>query len=195
MTPGVGCIRDATRPRPGRRARVGSGLTLLELLIGLTIGALLMLLAGPGYRRWIADAEVRDRVEALVNGMGMARAEAIKRGLRVNLCQSDDGAHCTDSGRWEAGWLVYADENHNGDLDPDETVIRTQGPARPGITARGNKPVAKYVSYTSLGQTRMQNGALQMGTFTICRSGHNIVEVVLANGGRVRVDRTKVPCP
>jgi len=34
-----------------------------------------------------------------------------------------------------------------------------------------------------------------MGTFTVCRSGQKEVDVVLANGGRVRVDRTKVPCP
>jgi type IV fimbrial biogenesis protein FimT len=172
-----------------------AGFTLLDLLITLTIGALLMLMAIPSYRSWIADMELRDRVEALVEGLGLARAEAIKRNARVNLCHSADGVQCAGIGSWETGWLIYADANHNGELDDDETVIRVVRQARPGITVHGNRPVADYVSYTSIGHARMINGALQMGTFIVCRTGHNAVDVVLANGGRVRVDRTKRRCP
>ena len=46
------------------------------------------------------------------------------------------------------------------------------------------------MSYTSLGHARMLNGALQMGTFTVCRSGQRALHVVLANSGRVRTERT-----
>jgi hypothetical protein len=41
----------------------------------------------------------------------------------------------------------------------------------------------------------MANGALQMGTFTVCRHGARAVDVVLANGGRVRVSRSGAACP
>jgi len=51
------------------------------------------------------------------------------------------------------------------------------------------------VSYTPLGRARMLNGALQMGTFTLCRSGQNALEIVLANSGRVRVVKTGDRCP
>ena len=54
--------------------------------------------------------------------------------------------------------------------------------------------MSQYVSYTSYGHARMTNGALQMGTLTVCRPGSKAVDVVLANGGRVRVDRTKAKC-
>jgi type IV fimbrial biogenesis protein FimT len=181
--------------RRGHHCRFVAGFTLLDLLIAIAIGAVLVLMAVPSYRAWIADIELRDRVEALVNALSLARAEAIKRDARVNLCHSADGAQCAATGSWETGWLIYADANHNGDLDADETVIRVEGPARSGITVQGNRPVADYVSYTGLGHTRMINGALQMGTFAICRAGHNAVDVVLANGGRVRVSRTTRPCP
>lgn len=175
--------------------RRSPGFTLLDLLVSLAIGALLLGLGVPGYRAWIADMELRDRVEALVEAMSYARAEAIKRGQRVNLCPTRDGAHCATDGRWEAGWLLFADANHDGDRDDDETIVRREGPAPRGITVRGNRPVAGYVSYTAFGQTRMVSGALQMGTFTICRAGARAVDVVLANGGRVRVDRTRAACP
>ena len=190
----LGHARASGSPRrPGLTAT--AGLTVVELLIAIAIGALLLLMAVPSYQAWIADMEVRDRVEALVEALSLARSEAIKRNGRVNLCHSADGMQCAETGGWETGWLVYGDANHNGELDGDETVIRVERQARPGITVHGNRPVADYVSYTAVGHTRMINGALQMGTFTVCRTGHKAIDVVLANGGRVRVDRTSLPCP
>ncbi len=58
-----------------------------------------------------------------------------------------------------------------------------------------NRPVDDYVSYTSLGQARMLNGALQMGTFVVCRRGQRALHVVLANTGRVRIEKTTDRCP
>ncbi|MEO8754076.1 MAG: prepilin-type N-terminal cleavage/methylation domain-containing protein, partial [Casimicrobiaceae bacterium] len=46
--------------------RAAAGFTLVELLIALAIGAILLLLALPSYRAWIADVEVRHHVQALV---------------------------------------------------------------------------------------------------------------------------------
>ena len=171
------------------------GLSLLDLLVGLAVACALLAIGVPGYRAWIAELELRDRVEALVEAMSFARAEAIKRGRRVNLCPSPDGAWCAADHRWEAGWLLFADDDNDGERDAAEPLIRVQGAAHRGITVRGNRPVADYVSYTPYGQTRMVSGALQMGTFTVCRSGAREVDVVLANGGRVRVDRTVRRCP
>jgi hypothetical protein len=50
------------------------------------------------------------------------------------------------------------------------------------------------VSYTSFGFARTLNGALQMGTFVVCKPGQNAIKVVLANSGRARIDRTTQPC-
>lgn len=177
------------------RPPVASGLTLLELLIALAIGGILLVLGVAGYRAYIADLEVRDRVEALVETLSFARAEALKRNHRVNLCPTTDLRQCTNTGVWETGWLIYSDLDDDTAPDAGTLPIRVEGPARPGITIRGNRPVADYVSYTSVGNTRMRNGALQMGTFTVCRQGSKAIQVVLANGGRVRVDRTGIACP
>jgi type IV fimbrial biogenesis protein FimT len=175
--------------------RTDAGFTLVEIATALAIFCILLVLAFPAYQAWLADAELRDEVEALVGELNFARSEAIKENQRVNLCPSVDGVQCAANGRWEAGWMMFADDNHNGARDPGERVIRVMAPARAGITVRGNRPVHDYVSYTSMGNTRMANGALQMGTFTVCRSGHTEIDVVLANGGRVRVSRTRTPCP
>uniref|UniRef100_UPI00397E2A89 GspH/FimT family pseudopilin n=1 Tax=Salmonella sp. SAL4437 TaxID=3159892 RepID=UPI00397E2A89 len=93
----------------------------------------------------------------------------------VALCPSGDGAHCEPGGRWEDGWIVFADLNDDGDRDADEAILAVEPPSFPGITIRGNKPVSSYVSYTSYGNARMTSGALQMGTLTVCRAGANAV--------------------
>jgi len=41
----------------------------------------------------------------------------------------------------------------------------------------------------------MLNGALQMGTFVVCKPGQKAINVVLANSGRARIDRTAQTCP
>jgi type IV fimbrial biogenesis protein FimT len=67
-------------------------------------------------------------------------------------------------------------------------------PARGGIAITGNRPVSDYISFTSIGHARRHDGALQMGTLTICRRGQGAQKVVLANSGRVRLDVTGEVC-
>ncbi len=85
--------------------------------------------------------------------------------------------------------------NRDGRIDAGEPLLGIEGPAPSGITIDANRPLDDYVSYTSLGHARMLNGALQMGTFTLCRSGQLALRVVLANSGRVRTEKTSARCP
>jgi type IV fimbrial biogenesis protein FimT len=59
---------------------------------------------------------------------------------------------------------------------------------------RGNAPVQSYVSYTNLGHARTLTGALQMGTLVVCKPGLDALNVVLANSGRTRIDKTHNRC-
>lgn len=172
------------------------GFTLVELLIAVAVFGLLVLAAGPRYRNWIAAQELANHAHFLAGMLNLARSEAIKTGYRVNLCKSPDRQQCADDASgWELGWILYVDENQDGEITPGEVVIRTEGPPGNGITVRGNRPVSDYVSYTSLGHARMLSGALQMGTFVVCKAGQDALQVVLANSGRARVQPTGQPCP
>lgn len=90
---------------------------------------------------------------------------------------------------------MYVDENHNGQVEDDEIVLHKEGPAPDGISIQGNRPIADYLSYTSLGHARLLNGGLQMSTFVVCKPGQNALKVVLANSGRARIDKTPEICP
>ena len=65
--------------------------------------------------------------------------------------------------------MMFVDVNHDGRIDAGEPVLGIEGRAPPGITITANRPLDDYVSYTSIGHARMLNGALQMGTFTVCQ--------------------------
>ena len=173
---------------------IGRGFTLIEIMIALVVFGVLLTAAVPAYRDWIAAQRLANHAHFITDTLDLARSEAIKHGNRVNLCKSGDRRQCTDDGDWEQGWLLFVDENRSGQVEDDTVVLHREGAARDGITMRGNRPVEDYVSFTSLGHARLLNGALQMGTFVICKSGQNALKVVLANSGRARIDKTTDRC-
>ena len=108
-----------------------------------------------------------------------ARTEAVKRQVRVNVCKSNDGRQCSATGTWSAGWIMFAEDNRDGDIEPPESVIRHEPAPGNGITVSASRPVDAYVAYTNFGYARMLNGALQMSTFVVCKPGQKASHVVL----------------
>jgi type IV fimbrial biogenesis protein FimT len=171
------------------------GFTLIELMIALVVLAVSLTIVLPAYRDWIAAQQLANHAHFIVDTLHVARSEAIKHGYRVNVCKTRDKRQCTEDGGWEQGWLMFVDENRSGHIEDDTIVLHREGSAQNNITVRGNGPVDDYVSYTSLGHARLLSGALQMGTFIVCKSGQDALNVVLANSGRARIDKTKNHCP
>jgi type IV fimbrial biogenesis protein FimT len=171
------------------------GFTLIELAVALALAAVLIALALPTYGEWIATTEIMNEAQHLANSMNRARAEAINSNSRVNLCQSAGGRQCVPAGSWADGWILFIDANNDGQVDGNEKILWIEEPAAPGITMAANAPLNHYVSYTSLGHARLRSGALQMGTFTVCRKGIKAIDVVLAHSGRVRIAKTSAICP
>lgn len=188
-------------PRTPRAARVPArpqregGASLVEAAIALALVALLALGALPTWREWIARRELDLRAQVLASALTRARTEAIRRGFRFNVCKSADGLTCADTGDWSAGWIVHVDPGATGAPHADEPPVAHDRPVAAPITIDGNGPVDDYVSFVPTGEARRLSGALQMGTFTVCRPGHRALHVVLAATGRVRVARTGSACP
>jgi type IV fimbrial biogenesis protein FimT len=55
------------------------GFTLIELMVTLSVAALLLLAVVPSFSYWIANAKVRSVAEEIQNGLRQAQAEAIRR--------------------------------------------------------------------------------------------------------------------
>ncbi len=66
-----------------------SGFTIVELLIGVTLLAVLMGIGVPTFRLWMQNSQIRTAADALVNGVQLARAEAIRRNRPVEFILRD----------------------------------------------------------------------------------------------------------
>lgn len=108
-----------------RRAR---GVTLIELLVGLSILGLLMVMAAPGLAEWFANTRLRNTAEALATSLQTAKGEAVARNARVRFqLTSTLGNDCVinDSG---PHWVV------NLDPDAEPAAVAGQCGAAPSDT-------------------------------------------------------------
>lgn len=184
--------RAIVLPDPASGLRRTRGLTLLELVVALVIGSVLLAAGVPNVGAWLSEQALAERADALVHALDVARSEAIKRGSRVDVCPG--GSACPGSAMpWEGGWTTVP-HGLSGSANGGAFIARER-PAPSGVTVRGNRPVADYVSYTGMGLARRIDGALQMGTFTVCSPGHRARKVILASSGRARVEQSTEVCP
>lgn len=60
-----------------RMRKVQRGVTLIEFMIGVVIAGILVAMAGPSFRDWIQNSQVRTASESIVSGLQLARSEAV----------------------------------------------------------------------------------------------------------------------
>lgn len=73
----------------GRRVLTQShnqqGVTLVELIVGIAILAILLAVGAPSLSSWIQNSQIRTAAEAMQNGLQLARAEAVRRNTSVQF--------------------------------------------------------------------------------------------------------------
>ncbi len=156
------------------------GFTLFELIITLAIAAVIVGVAAPGFSAMIQDNRLSSQSLDFVAALNLARSEAIKRRVPVVLCKSANGRDCVvDEGEtathWGQGWIVFVDNNNNRIRNTDEDnpansdiILRVHGALSGNNRLTGNQNVADFISYDPRGFSRLANGAIQMGTLSLC---------------------------
>jgi type IV fimbrial biogenesis protein FimT len=84
-----------------------TGFTMMELLIVITIVAILAGIGAPSFRNITTSYRIAGEVNGLLGDMQFARAEAIKEGQNVTICVSSNGTSCTGGTAWQNGWTVF----------------------------------------------------------------------------------------
>ena len=101
------------------------GYTLVELLVVVTIAAVLVMLAVPAYTSSITRYRISSEVNTLVADLQYARSEAVKQGINVTMCISTDGQTCTgNTTSWAAGHVVRT--SPVGAFAPAAAMLRAQ---------------------------------------------------------------------
>lgn len=138
-----------------------NGFTVIELMVTLTVFAIITAIAAPSFRNILKQQEVNGQINTLVSVIYRARSEAIKRNKVVTVCKSANEQSC--GGRWSDGWLMFVDQNADGDKEAGESKI-SAGSFIDGYeitwSAFGSN---NYIRFMRNGLTVSQNG-----TFKIC---------------------------
>jgi len=113
------------------RRRPAAGFTLIELAIVLAIVAILLRAGAPGLSRSVAARALAAQSSEFMAALRFARAAAMQRGAAVTLCASVPGGPplaCQGprAADWRSGWIVFADRDRRGVLDPGTPLLRIQ---------------------------------------------------------------------
>ncbi|WP_339451779.1 GspH/FimT family pseudopilin [Pseudomonas sp. EA_5y_Pfl2_R50] len=156
------------------------GFSLIELLMGLAIGAIVLLLVSPAFAA-LRESNQRDQAtQSLLDGLRNARSLAVSRNQSVVI-------HGIN-GDWSQGWRIILDISGKGPEDSSNPLlVERASDARVPIV--GNWWVSRYVRFGSLGQPLMPGRAFQAGTLHVCSAREPVSQrqVVLAASGRVRL--------
>ena len=101
-----------------------SGFTLVELLVVLSIAAIIVSIAAPSFMNIIANNRVTAASNELVVALNLGKNEAVRSGQRTRLCKSQNGNQCDNSANWKDGWLLFQDNDDNGSVNGAERIIR-----------------------------------------------------------------------
>ena len=160
------------------------GFSLIELLMGLAIGAIVLLLVSPAFAALTESNHRHQAAQSLLDGIRNARTLAITHNQSVVI-------HGID-GDWSRGWRIILDISGKGHKDPGNPLLVERQSATP-MPIVGNRPVSQFVRFSHLGEPQFAQGEFQAGTLHVCaaREAVSQYQVVLAPSGRVSLRSAK----
>lgn len=168
----------------------GQGFTLVELLIVLSVFAILLGLAAPSFMSIIANNRVANAANEIVTALNVGKSEAVRSGEHTVLCKSPDGASCDSSATWNQGWLLFQDSNGNREKEDGERIIRLQQDIEPSLEF--DFRTGNYIAFRPNGRTPLNEN----GRFCF-RNNHedaNSRTVIITMTGHVRIEVGNYTC-
>ena len=98
------------------------GFTLTELMVTVSVAAILASTAVPSFNDMIKRNRVMTQQNDLLGDIMLARMEAIKRGYSVSICSANLAATGCSGRRddWHQGWLIYVNSDKYGAYNSDD---------------------------------------------------------------------------
>jgi len=183
-----------------RAVQPPQGFTLVELMVTLSVLAILAAVALPSFQGTIRLNRVSTENNEILGALNLARTEAIKTRAIAELCATPDGIAC--GADWNQGWMVWSDLSRNGTLDAATEVVRYER-GNPQVSVAANIPgVAagtSAVRYNGRGQPVLPAGVVFPANVItlqplVCETGaEHLRAIQVARTGQVRTARGVCP--
>lgn len=159
-----------------------SAFTIMEVLVALSILAILLAISLPAMQHFIAHAQDEMLQAQLLHAIQIAKQEAIARHTRIALCQSNNQITC--SGNWGDGYIIFLDENADGRVHDNEQILYvSQLQSQHGRNYIRSFPrYRNYLSFSSSGLMTSDNATLWH-----CHADSPKWALVMSKTGRTRI--------
>jgi len=167
-----------------RNLRHQSGVSMIELLVTVSIAAVLAAIAVPNMSGLMADARLSSQTDLLIATLNGARLEAVRQRANIKLCPAananSDTACSTTVADWSKGWLV---------MRVSDSVILQRVTAKAGFTMTPNPATTGNVTFNAT-----IGGSTATTSFDLCVSGRQKQTVSISASGRVGKGFAAVTC-
>lgn len=159
-----------------------TGFTLIELMVTMTVGAVLMAVGVPSMRNFQRNSELASASNNLIAAVNVARGEAMKRGTNAMVIPKQTSG-------WDSGWVVFVDQDRDGKYNPsaDITIFEQSLPTDTFLAVSGS---AAYLLFDGSGYAKTTGGGFAATTLMIKRTDVSDFDQVryikVAQTGRVR---------
>lgn len=178
------------------------GLTLVELLVVMTISAILIAAAVPAFQWTIARNRIADATNLLLANLEYARMESARRGNTISLCRTLDpnaapacsaaASATVDGNDWASGWLVFEKVAPNADTTTfeagDRLIFRQQISGGEGVRVLIHSNIApQRVAFQPRGTGAVigpQTFAITYGVAPPAVANRALGAIPLTNAGR-----------
>lgn len=183
------------------------GFNLVELMISLAVLGILISLGAPSFSSWLQNQQTRAAAEATLNGLQVARSEAVARNTTVSFqFMADLTATCVTAPVGAGGyltsisWVVTLGDASNacdkkvGDTPPGPVIqSRSSAEATPNAVVTTVPAGTTTVTFTPLGATTSNpDGSLVLQSMTLSNavltgSEARPLRIVINPGGSLRL--------
>ncbi|NQY62389.1 MAG: type II transport protein [Alteromonadaceae bacterium] len=144
------------------RKTISRGFTLIEVLITISIIAIVSAIALPNLNTFLVEMRVDTEISELQRLLLISRNTAINSSNNVIICPIS--TKCSTN--WHNKISVFVDNNNDGDYDAADTIIRVKGAIKSGDKLQYGK---KSLVFTETGNL---TGGVAAKPFSYCPKDH-----------------------
>jgi len=187
---------------------VQRGMSIIELMIGLAIVALVLMVAVPSFTIFLQNTQIRNAAESTLAGLNLARTEAVRRNQPVRFqFVSDLTAGCALVSNSLAWVVSLADPSGACEVAPSETVApqtiqkrsATEGARNAVVLATGGTTSTfngiGMLTGASITQIDFSNSTGVCEHVDVVNGTMRCLRIQVSTGGQARMCDPKVVAP
>jgi len=178
-----------------------AGLNLIELIIAIAIVSMLLAMGVPAFNLWIQNTQTRTAAESILNGLQIARLEAVRRNtnVRFNLTDAAGGiawsVDCvTVTANCPSG--IQSRSSREGGSNARAGAAFATGTLSTPIGASSNLPDG--VTFNGLGRVPTANQGTDFARVDLTNAANadaRRMVILVSPGGQTRMCDPAVPLP